>query len=311
MSRRGLFVIGDPGEAGALFSMLRSDIARGLPGQASDTLDALAVLGVQHAAAIEGLRLVALGPSEVDIGAAMDVVAATLEVPHVRISLATVVGHGWSGTDVGQALGDALSLQVGASHRVVVTLSDMESLRVESGAYSGVSGTSRRWGQDLAASVGVILAGNRVGDTNTRGLLIALTGECPELPSNPSLGDWTDWGIPHVAARHLATASIVRLDAPEGDALALALIDALGPEHETYRRLGYTLDIDPATLTYAARRLAEADWGGMAVAVGWLQASVRAGLARLLREGAPARSRYTLSPDALDIPEPPKGRYVE
>lgn len=301
----------EPDEAAALYTMLHGDIARVLPGQQTGTIDTLALLGVEHAARVDRLRLVALGDPDVDVSAALDVIASGLGVPRVHISLSQVVGHGWWGTDFTQALHDAVTTEV-SGDRAVITLSGIEAIRVDGGAYSGLSGTARRWGQDLAASVGLVLAGHNVrGDVEARRLMVALTGECPGLPAAPSLGDWVDWGIPHVAARHLATASFIRLVTPCGDDLALALLDALTPEHDAYARLGYRLDVEPASLTYAARMLASEDWGGTAEAVGWLRAAARAGLTQLLAGGAPAGTRYTITPDALVIPRPPRGRWTE
>lgn len=301
-------------DASDLFGLLQIELRRHLPANAT-AIRQLALLAVRHAA-LRPSRVTVLAPAEIDVPNVMQALADCIGVPAFTVPLGLSAGHGWQGSGIHEWLGDTTMASFG--DKSIVTITELEVLRVPRGRYARPSPSSERATDDLARAAAQVLAGRPVpSDTAkapaipTERMSVAITGQVQDLAPNPGPGDWVDWGVSPQIARELAATQVVRLELPTGDDLALSLLEGLDDLYATYKAVGYELDIDPTTLQYAATALGRGDYGGAPAAVAWLRRAATAGLINLLEGAAPAGTRHTITPDALHIPEPPAGRWSD
>lgn len=310
----GMLYVTSAKDASDLFALLQGELRRHLPTDGT-AIRQLALLAVRHAT-LHPSRVTVLAPAEIDVPNIMQALADCIGVPTFTVPLGLSAGHGWQGSGLHEWLRDTAMASFG--DKSIVTITDLEVLRAPRGRYARLSASSERATDDLARAAAQVLAGRPVPSDSsnapaipTERMSVAITGEVQDLALNPTPGDWIDWGVSPRIARELAATQVVRLAPLVGDDLALSLLDGLDDLYATYKAVGYKLDIDPATLQYAATALGRGDYGGGSAAAAWLRHAATDGLIRLLEGAAPVDTRYTITPDALHIPEPPPGHWSD
>lgn len=287
-------------ESLALYTHLRDSVADVLPEQ-PQVRDRIALLALRHATMGVMSRALVLAPPDIDVASIMSALAEALDGYHLQIPLGMVSGHGWHGA----GLVDWMKSCGSDTSYALVTLTDLEALRVERGQYRGVSVTSQRFSDDVARSLAQVLAGeplkSEAGQSiHTKNLLVVVTGEGAGLEGS-SVGGLVDWGIPKTVAIQLARASLIMIKPPSPTALDLLLIDALADLTTFCRKLGFRLRIEPATYRYANSTAARDDHGGLTAAAAWIRAAAEVELIAALRAEHPA-ALITISPDSLEVP---------
>lgn len=307
-----------------LYTLLRDELKRHIVGQ-DLILQRLAIAGVRHLSGDGMVRAVLIGPTGSGKSTILRTLVRTLDLPWVECSIALMSEEGWRGVDLSGHL-DVLHRKAREradnplagrflAQRGIVILDELDKLRI----HPTEEGPSRSQHLGKQQSVLGLWDGGTFSVDGTgpplewhaSRTMVLGCGVFDGLDARvPSSGDFSEWGLMPELAGRICRGSVLQLEPLRQEELELVLMLGLDDIDAAFASFGYRLAVTDAALSMVAAILQTGEHDAHARAgIGWLVNACERALARLLEEEAPVGTRFTLSPDAVTIPDPPQSRW--
>jgi|SRR5665213_302503 len=282
-----------------------------------DVLQHLALVAAQHTAVKSGGRVLLVGPSGCGKTTLARALAASMSLPSVLIEAPEFSETNWEGTNLADVMGQLYSdsvdmLGAGANRgmaamdlmqRSVVIIDEID--KITSAGWGSPSSREYRRGkqQSLLPLLGTGTLNFRIskqGPTvpfKAEGMLIICCGVFDGLPDrNIASRDLVALGLmPELVDR---MGSIHRLRPLATSQLTTIISAGMTAVSDTVSAFGYTLEVLPETLIYAAQ-LVQQGIGGTRAATSWLRVAAESRCLAMLDQHTPEGSSCIITPDDL------------
>lgn len=308
----------------ALFQLVRDEMQQEVVGHEA-VIRRLAVAGVRHISGGGRVRALLIGPTGSGKSTILRALARALRLPWIEMSAALMSEEGWKGTDLSGHL-DVLLRKAfdetenpNAARRLaqrgVVLLDELDKMRVHP-TEPGAPRAQHRGKQQSILGLwdGTTISVDAVGPTlewNTSKTMVVGCGVFEGLDARiPSSGDFAEWGLMPELAERISMGSVFRLRRLTHENLQLVLLMALEEMESAFASFGFRLVVSDTALSMVAATLRKPEFeAGVRAGIGWLKSPCEEALAKMLDDDAPPGSTFTLSPDAVTIPDPPSPKW--
>ena len=309
-------------DAHVLYDILVEDLEATLGSRPE--IGVLALLAARHLMGEEMLRFLLIGESGSGKTFLAREVARILDVPFLEMSVTNMSEEGWKGAGPSEHLATLFTqaalrsrtqtAAIRAAQRAVVFIDELDKARLAPPSGSA-SSRENRVGKQLSllpligdGSLTIERSTGHHLEWRSRGALVICAGVFEGLPAGVvSAEALADWGLLPELAERLVLGTILRLPQKSRDQLLRVLQQDVQPLQQLFARFGYTLHVSQTALNYVALNLVELPSTGARSASGILRRAAEAGLLRMLTEGVPTGSSWTLGPDDVELPPQSKG----
>ncbi len=273
----------------------------------------MSVLGVRHSLGGGGQTALLWGGAGTGKSVLVKALAEAVGAPLLVIPLDQLAETNWQGRDLGNYVSSFALTAENLNRHAVVLLDNLESVLVNRSKYRGGSDTTRSYHEGKQQSLIPLLDGLAIGDWDATQCLVIVVGNLPLPPDATVSADaLVEMGLIRTLAERLAEALPLQMAPPSQSVLQQVVLAWITKEETSLRKSGLPMRIAPETAGRIAHALTAGPYpGGVRSGLGWLRLAIAKEVRRRLELGGKVLGEGVVGPDDVEIPPPPRPRWLD